>query len=133
MESKQQAQSEMDKWREAESVSRSLSDWLNTVEAEQQDCVEPGGSLLTATRVSDSYNSRVTDYREALDRLRDHSKSLKDLTQTEELPELEETITQLDARLTETDQKQAQLSKELQKVNGKFRSFLTLYTSDAQM
>ena len=118
-ESKQQAQAEMDKWREAESVSRSLSDWLSTVEAEHQDCIDTeGGSLLTAVRVCDSYQSRVEDYRDALDRLRGQSQSLQELTRVGELPELDDKITELEGRLVEADERHGKLSQELQQVNG---------------
>ena len=109
----------MDKWREAESVSRSLSDWLSTVEAEHQDCIDTeGGSLLTAVRVCDSYQSRVEDYRDALDRLRGQSQSLQELTRVGELPELDDKITELEGRLVEADKRHGKLSQELQQVNG---------------
>ena len=109
----------MDKWREAESVSRSLSDWLSTVEAEHQDCIDTeGGSLLTAVRVCDSYQSRVEDYRDALDRLRGQSQSLQELTRVGELPELDDKITELEGRLVEADERHGKLSQGLQQVNG---------------
>jgi len=108
----------MEKWIEAESVSKSLTDWLNTVEAEHEDADVVGGSLLTAERVADNYQSKIDDHRDMLDRLRAQTQQLQSLNQTEELPELEETISAIEGRLLDTEQRNEKLSRELQTVHG---------------
>ena len=105
-------------WRHAESVKKSLNDWLGAVEAEHQGCDVDGGNLLTAVRASENYQSRVEEHRDKLDKLRHHAEQLQQLTGVSQLPELEENIHSIEERLVDAEQRNDKLSKELQQING---------------
>lgn len=66
VDSKDLADQEMERWKEVESTSKSLSDWLDGMEAEHRECTQSGAEVAAVKRLCDGYENNVAFYRSVI-------------------------------------------------------------------
>ncbi|XP_067943131.1 myosin heavy chain, skeletal muscle-like [Watersipora subatra] len=127
------AESEQFLWKQAESMSKSISEWINEVGTEHETCDTEGGSIITASKVSENYSRRVDEHRDKLDKLRAHAEQIQQLADVSQLPELEESITEIEEKLVDAEQKNEKLTHELEAINAVAQEVTVSSTSSQQV